>query len=76
MEWISVKDKLPDRQLEGFKTYLVASWSHTREIYHVGSYDWRDNFFQDCYGEKMSFDDGYWEITHWMPLPEPPLKEK
>ena len=71
-KWISVKDKLPERLAEGFKSYLVASWSVERKIYHVGVYDWRDTYFEDRLGEKVSFDDGYWIITHWMPLPSPP----
>jgi len=70
--WISVKDRLPDRQERGYQTYIVASWSHQRKIYSIGAYDWRDNYFQDCFGEKMLMDDGYWEVTHWMPLPEAP----
>lgn len=72
MKWISVKEWLPDRELQGYRTYIVASWSHIRKIYHVCVYDFRDNNFYDNCGDKVSFDDGYWEITHWMPLPEPP----
>ena len=72
MNWISIKDRLPERLPEGYRTYIVASWSHIRKIYYVGAYDFRDGHFRDCYGEKMSFDDGYWEITHWMPLPKAP----
>ncbi len=72
LRWISVKDRMPERLPEGFKSYLVASWSFERKIYHVGVYDWRDTYFEDRLGEKILIDDGYWAITHWMPLPEPP----
>ena len=74
--WISVKNRLPDRQAEGYRTYIVASWSHQRKIYSVNAYDWRDGFFQDCFGDKLLLDDGYWEITHWMALPSPPMRAK
>lgn len=72
MKWISIKEKMPESQSEGFKQYIVASWSHERKIYHVGVYSWRDIYFEDSLGEIISIDDGYWEITHWQPLPEPP----
>jgi len=71
-KWISVKDSLPERQLQGFRQYIVASFSPVREIYHVGVYDWRDNNFYDLAGEIVSMDDGYWIVTHWMPLPGAP----
>lgn len=70
--WISIKDKLPPHQPDGFNKYIVASWNHIRKIYHVGVYDWHASKFQDCCGEEISIDDGYWEITHWQPLPNPP----
>lgn len=72
MKWISINDGLPDRQPEGFRQYIVSSFSPVRNIHHVGVYDWRDNNFYDSGGDKVSMDDGYWIITHWMPLPEPP----
>jgi len=75
MAWIRIEDGLPDRCPEGFKSYLVASWSPGRQIQHVGVYDWRENHFEDRLGEKVSLDDGYWVVTHWMPLPEPPKLE-
>ena len=72
MNWISVNEKLPDRQEQGYRDYIVASKSHIKKTYHVGVYSWRDNSFQDSLGDKVSMDDGYWEITHWQPLPSPP----
>lgn len=73
-EWISVKDRLPERLSQGFRTYIVASYSPNRKLYSIGAYNWIDNHFSSSYGEKLEFDDGYWIITHWMPLPEPPEK--
>ena len=71
-EWIKIKDRMPPTQPVGYITYIVAWWSHIRGIYHVGAIDWADDSFQDVSGNKILIDDGYWEITHWMQLPEPP----
>ena len=55
-EWISVKDRLP----EGANTVLaVDSDGTTASAYYVGN--WHS-------GGDLEEDD----ITHWMPLPEPP----
>lgn len=52
MEWISVKDKLPDYYEEEVITY-----SPTDGVELVST-NWLFNYEND--------------ITHWMPLPEPP----
>ena len=67
MDWISVKDKLPDEKGE----YLV--------VYHPCWY--RDNVSWDV--TKVGLDsfrgkttwakNKYQHVTHWMPLPEPPI---
>ena len=58
-EWISSKDKLPEKYVEvlgGFlngECHVIAYW---------GDSDWR-----------RQLDDEYWHPpTHWMPLPEVP----
>ena len=58
--WISVKDKLPSKQ--GF--YLTFIPEMARVALYYNGYDWivDDDFY--------AF--GAYEITHWMPLPEPP----
>ena len=53
MEWINVKDELP----EDYDAYLCTGEDIEMEIVYFDVEDgWRDEY----------------EITHWMPLPEPP----
>lgn len=57
MEWISVKDRLPDEK----KQYLIF-------VYGKVMVEWfatDGNFF----GPGVTY---YEEITHWMPFPDPP----
>jgi hypothetical protein len=79
-EWISVKDRLPeDRQ-------WVLGWCGCGRIYHdiLHFATCLENISCDFEGSKCSgFYDhdsewGYYEvtdITHWMPLPQPPKGE-
>lgn len=63
-EWISVKDRLP----EGYKDVLVCFENSSG--YHV------DITF---YSDKLDYGEGWYltaDITHWMPLPEPPKEDK
>ena len=67
MEWISVKDKLPDDCFEKL-CYLIAS---NGEKYIKSSH--LNPAKKGFYVEYTK--DGYApieEVTHWMPLPEPP----
>lgn len=70
-EWISVKDRLPERN----KLVLVRAVSTARggNITFVGAYDgfWFLQTAADTIGLTIQYD-----ITHWMPLPEPPEKEE
>lgn len=60
-EWISVKDRLPDKDGQ----YLVYGLGVT-----VAFLNMRDECWDDADG------DDYWKdldyFTHWMPLPEAP----
>lgn len=56
-EWISVKDRLPDKQ----DRYLVV-FSNIEPYYCIG--------FSSFFPETMEFN--HTNITHWMPLPEMP----
>ena len=60
-DWISVEDRLPDNDLLVlayiFNPYTIDSWITTGVRYNGSS--WSGN--------------GHCNVTHWMPLPEPPM---
>lgn len=62
-EWISVKDKLPEEFEEvltfGSGEYEVLSFLDTKAI-------------GKCWEDKGGWWRPFDEVTHWMPLPEPP----
>lgn len=63
MEWISVDDRLPEDFESHESFYIVSS---------KGLVCFSTAFFKD--GEFWSSKDfvGLTDVTHWMPLPEPP----
>ena len=64
MEWISVKDELPKDRV-GKLVYCGTDKSITRMYY-----DPNNKYWVDTMGfERM-------DVTHWMPLPEPPKMKK
>lgn len=71
MDWISVKDRLP----EDDATYLVYGRNGYGIVFAV--------YYSD--GEWLTWDEwNTWDdltnitrfVTHWMPLPEPPKEEE
>jgi hypothetical protein len=62
-QWISVKDRLP----ETFQNVLVCT-KHEMLLCHHDGDEWVINYD----GEYAGYD---YDITHWMPLPEPPNEE-
>lgn len=62
MEWISVKDKMPDENewiYLGNSNYQLVTWG----VFLNGKFVNPDlNYFEIL------------DVTHWMPLPEPPKK--
>lgn len=61
-EWISVDERLPEREGK----YLVCT---TNGNIGVGN-------FIDYYGKGTHLCFDCWAVTHWMPLPEPPKMRK
>lgn len=72
VKWISVKDRLPNldeavlvhAEYLHIKTNYYEVWSLFRR--HGGELIWVDKYGD---GHKLT------EVTHWMPLPEPPKGE-
>ena len=65
-EWISVEERLPDRNYNDF----VLAWNGMHvEFLH---YNHRYKQWEDYYSLK----EHPWKVTHWMPLPEPPKGER
>jgi len=72
MKWIKIKDKLPGIPEAGCIPVIIDSWSDTRQKWHISYAEWKRGNFYDRYNERVPIDNSYWEITHWMTLPEPP----
>ena len=72
--WISVKDRLPEKGIEVLVSYLnpngttrsveVAKYTKCPE-----EYDWSSNKEDTLIGGYLWIEG---KPTHWMPLPEPP----
>lgn len=62
-EWISVKDRLPETFTEVF--VYTDRYGGRLEMAHIGVQGWIQN------GAILIPN-----VTHWMPLPEPPKKDK
>lgn len=67
--WISVEDKLPEEH--EYKDMLVCrydegvAYTYADIYYFDGGFKSKDHHY--------GFDDPFEGVTHWMPLPEPPL---
>lgn len=71
MKWISVKDRLPKIK----DRFLIASYSFDKDKYHIELVLFECGFFYSIEDGEEITNDSHWEITHWMPLPEPPDKD-
>jgi len=67
-EWINVKDKLPEQQYQSYLIYpapdFIYSDKLTAEFTPKGWLVW-------CEDSNLIWEE-YVDVTHWMPLPEPP----
>lgn len=80
-EWISVKDRLPDegkylvcKDVHGNKIIDICAYTNNLEA--IDKYDFQGQNRGGWYGYDSEC--GYFErrnVTHWMPLPEPPKEE-
>jgi hypothetical protein len=68
MKWISVKDRLPESLID--KDYLVCDNFSNLAPLSTASY-FKGEWF-DYKGDKHLYSE---DITHWMPLPEPPKQD-
>jgi hypothetical protein len=72
-EWISVRDRMPEEP----GAYLVALVTYRQERYLAVAYP-RDGWW-DVAGwcREYKHRDGVhnFDVTHWMPLPEPPKED-
>lgn len=73
MEWISVKDRLPD-----CKKVLAIYVSKKNTFYNMRHDGWFRDTIYSCWIKDTDFViESHGPIlpaTHWMPLPEPPNK--
>lgn len=68
MEWISVKEKLPDLPC----VCLIYIPEHYEYEINLNGYGYVDFTNEMKFGHDCMFED---KVTHWMPLPEPPKSD-
>lgn len=65
-QWISVEDKLPPMRDEEEMSDIILT--HTKGgVIYINRYDYRGK----TWGNPLAFN-----VTHWMPLPQPPTVAK
>lgn len=69
-KWISVKDRLPESHDEKADCFLVTDGTFIWMAYYACK-EWQ---FAECTDSPYVID--WTDITHWMPLPEPPKEEE
>jgi len=65
MEWISVKDRLPE------PNDYVLLYDSSLNLVYEGKLLASDFYYSERAGYSADIGDDC-EVTHWMPLPEPP----
>lgn len=67
MEWISVKEKMPEEFTEVLTSYKFGTDHKCCVDYIITTESEPRGFF---WGRRIESDQD--DVTHWMPLPEPP----
>ena len=69
-KWISVKDRLPEEVGQPVLVFAINCYDQTAIVKAFLDYD-ACGFFRT---NEKEYDGiwGAWEVTHWMPLPQPP----
>ena len=81
-EWISVEDRLPDKNGRYLCCYdlgivsgkSIGIYSFAKNLRKVDKFDFPNENRKGWYGSDSEY--GYYEktdVTHWMPLPELPM---
>lgn len=75
-EWISVKYRLPDKDGEYLccdKDKYIYILSFAKNLLYVDKYDFGRKKRSGFYDYDIEWGYCEWdEVTHWMPMPEPP----
>lgn len=72
MEWISVKDRLPNDEESGLE--FICMTSATGRCNGVMALDWEVTTVRGKTVKRWIWMGRIcpWDVTHWMPLPHPP----
>lgn len=70
MNWISVKDKLPDNA--GWCNDIVLFWDCKVKTCRIGCYDYEMGDWTELPWSNGRLILKFEDVTHWQPLPEPP----
>ena len=70
-KWISVEDEMPHAEYGESDNVLTVGGLGIVEMLYFDGGCW-------CYptGEPVFYEDPSWRITHWMPMPEPPVMQE
>lgn len=71
MEWIPVSERLPDKN-NPVLVYCTNTTIGGGYITHIGSFNSGKYWFLRAEPGIATFPVREWQVTHWMPLPEPP----
>lgn len=71
-EWVSVKDRLPEKKGQYLVAYHPCYWDDVHDEIVIGVDSFRGGKNKN---NKVWAKNKYQRVTHWMPFPEPPKGE-